>query len=206
MATSNNASSTLAAAIDAGRELAERRDTPDRDRVPTINVNGRSIAVDTKFQPLHDRDRAWLEALASSTAQRELDTTIRVANRDRDFGDKLEHRTITDKEAERAYRQIVKDGAHRAETGQSATSVLDDAINGVLGSDDDATPERKALDEQRATREQYATIAAQAAAAAKPWNHGRPDADTALVYDPRARAFRRPEHVTAARGADRGLH
>ncbi|MBY6367082.1 hypothetical protein [Rhodococcoides corynebacterioides] len=202
---STNISPTLEAAITAGRELAERREQADPDKVETVNVNGRSVAVDSKGKPSNERDEAWLRALAESTAQRDLDTTIRVANRSRDITAKLEPRRVTDKEADRAYRTLIKDGAYRAQTGQSRTTVLSDAIEATFGPDDtERFPEQLALAEQRHhADDQSATGATAAASVGRGYAQGRVDTHDGLVYDRRANAFRAPEHVTPAAGAAR---
>ncbi|WP_027505961.1 hypothetical protein [Rhodococcus sp. UNC23MFCrub1.1] len=202
----SNISANLEAAIVAGRELAERRTQPDPDMVDTVNVNGRSVVVDAKGQPTNDRDKAYLQALAASTAQRELDVTIKAANRTRDVSAKLEPREVTEKECAQAYRKLLKDGAYRAMTGQSAGSVLSDTIEAMFGDDTtEMSDEQRILAEQQRARHEQEKAARDAAITiGRPYDQGRTHGPDGLVYDRRANAYRAPENVSTPANVHRG--
>lgn len=183
--TSNLGSTTLDRAIAAARETEARSTEPNPDLVPGINVNGRMIVVDDKGHPATQRDRDWLEAVAAHTAQRNLDATIRNANKNRDITNKLPARTVTDTECASTYRQILADGAHRAETGQSAGPDADHfkgLVDNAHGTDEQAI-----LDTQRREQEQARQIAVRAAEQVTNRRAGPGDD---LVYDHRVNAYR----------------
>lgn len=101
----------------------ERLAREQADRPDVVNVEGRVYEVGPDGDLTGERDRAELAALA----QHRADTCVRIAigrhNRQVHPTKRVEQREASPAEVATAYRQLLADGRHRAETGQSGDGV-----------------------------------------------------------------------------------
>lgn len=118
---------------------AERkgRESERNDRPSTINVRGRRYTLTPDGSDIADeRQRAAVWNLAVTQADHTVRRGITRHNKDVARGDRQEIRPATDKEVRAAYKQLLDDGRHRAETGHSSIGGVD--LGDILGGDPDA--------------------------------------------------------------------
>ncbi|MEV4127483.1 hypothetical protein [Nocardia sp. NPDC049707] len=123
----------LAAIADMQRieELSERERA---SRPDVINVDGKVVAVDADGNPIDERERNTLIAMAQANADRIVKRGIERHNREVHPTQRVDMRDASLNEIESTYRQMLAGGRYRAETGQSGDPVdLGDVVQRELG-------------------------------------------------------------------------
>lgn len=112
-------------AVNEALDSAERAKRERAGRSESVNIHGMQYELGADGDLATERDRKRLAAMAYSFANRAVKAGIEQHNRGVHATQRVDMREATEEEIQATYDQLLAEGKHRADTGQSGRYGVD---------------------------------------------------------------------------------